>query len=199
MNKNISTLFLTAILMIGLSGCVIGNRVGQNGDDAHTSAGNIEVYNNEFAGDLDATNGNIEIGRHAKVKTVEVTNGNVSIDDYSQAKSLSTYNGNIDVGKEVVVNRDIKTVNGNIKLKQGVEVGENLITTTGDIIIAQQAVISGDIIFEKPGVILSHFEKETPMLKIAKDVTVKGNIHLYRKVDLHLDPTINSDKVIRHY
>ena len=199
MQRNITTLFITSILIIGVTGWTNGNRVGQNGHNAHTSAGNIDVYDNGLAGDLNATNGNISIGSHAKVKTVEVTNGNISIDDFSQANSLETYNGNIDFGEKVIVAGNVETVNGNISLGQGVEVGANLTTTTGDIKIAPGSIIKGDIIFEKPGVILSHFEKETPILTIAKDVTIIGKIHLYRNIDLHLDSSINSDKVIRHY
>jgi DUF4097 and DUF4098 domain-containing protein YvlB len=199
MHKNIVILLLTSIVIFGLSGCVIGDRIGQQGSDIHTSAGNIDVNDNNDAGVLTAYNGNISIGHHAIVKSVEVENGNITIDDFSRATSLETTNGSIVTGENVLISGNVQTMNGQIKIETGTEIGKNIVTTTGDIFLAQGTVVDGDIVFEKPGYLLSHFETHVPTLKIGKEVIIKGKIHLYRPIELKLDQSIDSQKIVRHY
>ncbi|MDC2890402.1 hypothetical protein [Psychrosphaera algicola] len=192
MYLTISTLFMT------LTGCVIGNRIAQDGSDSHTSAGNIDVRDNNIAGDLSAYNGNISIGQNADVKAVEIVNGNIAIGDFSRALSLETTNGNIITGKQVLVTGDVKTVNGEIRIATKSVIGGNIITVTGDVVLADEAKVDGDIIIEKTGFILSKFETRVPIIEIGKDVIIKGKIHVYRPIELRLDPSIDPKIIVRH-
>lgn len=192
-------IFSVYLISVALSGCVIGDRVAQHGSDSHTSAGNIDVRDNNIAGVLSAYNGNISIGQHAEVKAVEIVNGNIVIGDFSRAGSLKTTNGSIVTGKHVVVSGDVKTVNGEINIATKTEVGGNIITVTGDVFVAEGAKVHGDIIIEKTGFILSQFESRIPTLEIGKDVVIKGKIHVYRPIELKLESSIDPKIVIRHY
>ena len=196
--SNLSFVVITAAVL-ALSGCVAGNKIGQYGQDAQTTLGNISVRANQNAGTLQTTNGNISIGHHAQVKSVNVLNGNISIKEFSQATSLKTTNGNIKISDNVLIKGNVKTMNGNIRIGQHVEIRANVLTATGDISIEQGTTIRGDIIFEKPGFWSSKLEQEIPRLKISKEVSLNGDIHLYRPIELLLDQSVNPNKVIRHY
>ena len=196
MRNNLTTLLSTSLLLVGLSGCVLGDRIGHSGQDAYSTFGNIDVKDGQTAGNLENNSGNITVGRNAKVKKVDIINGNIEIGDFSQAYSLETVNGNIDVGESVVITHDIKTVNGQINIQQGVIVGANLIASNGDVTLAQKSVVKGDIIFEAS--IFSSLAEEAT-LKIADGVTIEGKIHLHKYVKIVLPESINRDKVVKHY
>jgi len=197
MQKKLTTLLSTSLLLVGLSGCVVGNQVGHSGNDVYSTFGNIDVRDGGRAGDLENNSGNIWVGRNAKVKSVEHTNGNIDIGEFSEAYSLESVNGNIEVGENAIITRSVKLVNGNINISQGANVGGNLIASNGDVTLANKSVIKGDIVFEDT--FLTSFADETPILTIIEGATVEGKIHLYRKVNLVLPHSINQDKVIKHY
>ncbi len=197
MRNNLTILLSTSLLLLGLSGCVVGNQVGHSGNDVYLTFGNIEVKNGEHAGDLENNSGNITVGSNAKVQSVEITNGNIDIGDFSEAFSLETVNGNIDAGENVVITRDIKVVNGNITLQQGANIGANLIASNGDVTLAKQSTVKGDIIFEDT--FLSSLSDETPILTVVNGAIVEGKIHLYRKVTVILPDSMSRDKVVNHY
>jgi hypothetical protein len=197
MQNKLTTLLSTSLLLVGLSGCVVGNQVGHSGNDVYSTFGNIDVRDGGRAGDLENNSGNITVGRNAKVKSVEHTNGNIDIGEFSEAYSLETMNGNIDVGKNAIITRSIKVMNGNINVQQGVNVGANLIASNGDVTVAKKTVIKGDIIFEDT--FLTSLADETPILTINEGATIEGQIHLYRKVDVILPRSMSLDKVVRHY
>ena len=197
MQNKLTSLLTTSLLLVGLSGCVVGNQVGHSGNDVYSTFGNIDVKDDQRAGDLENNSGNITVGRNAKVKSVELTNGNIEIGAHSEAYSLETVNGNIEAGTNVIISRSIKVVNGNINMEQGVSVGGNLIASNGDVTLAKESIVKGDIIFEKT--FLTSLSDETPILTILEGAIITGEIHLYREVNVVLPTSIKQDKVIRHY
>ena len=197
MQRNLTTLLSTSLLIVGLTGCVLGDRIGHSGQDVYSTFGNIEVKDGEYAGDLENNSGNITVGRNAKVQTVELINGNIEIGEFSEAYSLENVNGNIELGKNVTITGSIKTVNGSINIQQGVNIGENLIASNGDVTLGKKSVVKGDIIFEDS--LLSSLADKAPILKIAEGATLEGKIHLHKYVKLVLPNSISRDKVVKHY
>ncbi len=197
MQNKLTSLITTSLLIVGLSGCVVGNQVGHSGNNVYSTFGNIDVKDDQRAGNLENNSGNITVGRNAKVKSVDLTNGNIEIGEFSEAYSLETVNGNVEAGKNVIITRSIKVTNGNISMEQGVNVGGNLIASNGDVTLAKESVVKGDIIFEKT--FFSSLADETPILTIAEGAIIEGEIHLHREVNVVLPVSINQDKVIRHY
>lgn len=186
-----------SLILIGLSGCVVGNQVGHSGKDVYGTFGNIDVFDGQRAGDLENNSGNITIGKNAIVKSVDITNGNIEIGEFSEASSLETVNGNINVAKNVSIQGNIKTINGNIDINQAVNLGANVIGSNGDITLGQNTVVQGDIIFEKS--LLSSYTDKTPTLTLAEGTTIKGKIHLYRYVNVETTDSISRDKIVLHY
>ncbi|WP_340677250.1 hypothetical protein [Paraglaciecola sp.] len=197
MQKKLSTLLSTSILLVGLSGCVVGNQMGHSGNDVYSTFGDIGVIDGERAGDLENNSGNITIGRNAKVKAVDITNGNIDIGEHSEAYSLKTTNGNIDVGKNVVITRSVETVNGQINIQQGAKIGANLMASNGDVSLAKNSLVQGDVIFGDT--FLSSQADKMSSLSIAEGATIEGQIHLYKKVIVVLPDSINPDKIVKHY
>ena len=197
MRKNLTILLSTSLLLVGLSGCVVGNQIGHSGNDVYLTFGNIDVKDGQHAGDLENNSGNITVGRNAKVKSVDLINGNIEIGEFSEAYSLETVNGNIEVGKNVIITHSIETVNGHINIQQGANIGANLIASNGDVTLAKKSVVKGDIIFADS--ILSSLADRPPILKIAEGVTIEGKIHLHKYVEVVLPDSISRDKVVKHY
>ena len=197
MQNKLKTLFSMSLLLVGLSGCVVGNQIGHSGKDVYSTFGNIDVRDGEHAGDLENNSGNITVGDNAKVKSVDIVNGNIDIGEFSEAYSLETVNGNIDVAKEVFITRSVKTVNGHINIHQGVNVGTNLVASNGDITLGKKSVVKGDIIYEDT--FLTSYADKTPKLKVAEGAVIEGDIHLYRYVKVVLPDSISQDKVVKHY
>ena len=197
MQNNLTTLLSTTLLLVGLSGCVVGNKIGHSGQDVYSTFGNIDVRDGERAGDLENNSGNITIGRNAKVQSVDIINGNIDIGEFSVAYSLETVNGNIDVGKNVIITRSVETVNGHINIQQGANIGANLIASNGNVTLAHKSVVTGDIIFADT--FLSSYTDKTPILKVAEGATIEGKIHLHRYVKVVLPDSISRDKIVKHY
>ncbi|GLX79452.1 hypothetical protein tinsulaeT_27920 [Thalassotalea insulae] len=199
MVKRKTNLILVSVLALGISGCSIGNHAVQHGENVQTFAGNIDVTDYGSAGILDATNGNITVSHHAQVNSATTTNGNISIGDHSKVLSVQTTNGNILLGKNTTVIREIKNSNGNIDIGQQAKLHSSISTVTGNITIASGVVIQGDIIFQPLGFLMAKFENQTPTLKLAKNVQLKGKIHLFRPVNLELNSAVAPENIIRHY
>lgn len=197
MQNKLKTLLSTSLLLVGLSGCVLGNKIGHSGNDVYSTFGNIDVRDGQHAGDLENNSGNISVGRNAKIKSVDIINGNIDIGESTVAYSLETVNGNIDVAKNVIITRSIKVVNGSINIHQGVNVGTNLIASNGDVTLAEKSIVKGDIIFEDT--FLSSVADKTPILRIAEGATIEGKIHLHRKVKVVLPDSMSKDTVVRYY
>jgi len=197
MQNKLTSLLTTSLLIVGLSGCVVGNQVGHSGNNVYSTFGNIDVKDDQRAGDLENNSGNITVGRNAKVKSVELTNGNIEIGEFSEAYSLETMNGNVEAGKNVIITRSIKVTNGNISMEQGVNVGGDLIASNGDVTLAKESVVKGNVIFEKT--FFTSLADEPPILTIAEGAIIEGEIHLHREVNVVLPSSMSSNKVIRHY
>jgi DUF4097 and DUF4098 domain-containing protein YvlB len=199
MYKTLTTLLFVSIVLLVLPACSMGNRIAAHGQDVEVIFGNVKVSTGTVAGELGAINGNVNIASKAKVQSVSVVNGNIEIDDFSQASSLETVNGNITAGKKVIIDGTVATVNGNIRLGQQGEIAMNIETINGSIFVGQGVHIKGDIIFNSPGDSISFFNKDKPRLKIAKDVTIEGKIHLYRPVELDSSTFIDAGNIVHHY
>jgi hypothetical protein len=197
MQNKLTAFLFTSLLLVGLSGCVVGNQMGHSGNDVYSTFGNIDVIDGERAGDLENNSGDITVGRNAKVKSIDIINGNINIGDFSEAYSLESVNGNIDVGENVVIIRGIKVVNGSVDIQRGTNVGTDLIASNGDVTLAAKSVVKGNIIFENT--FFSSKMGKTPSLIMAEGAAIKGRIHLHRKVIVVLPDSISLDKVVKHY
>jgi DUF4097 and DUF4098 domain-containing protein YvlB len=197
MQNRLTTLLSTSLLLVGLSGCVVGNQVGHSGNDVYSTFGHIDVIDGEHAGDLENNSGDITVGRNAKVKSVDIINGNINIGDLSEAYSLESVNGNIYLGENVVITRGIKVVNGSVDIQQGAYVGTDLIASNGDVTLAANSVVKGNIIFENT--FFSSKMDKTSSLIIAEGATIDGKIHLHREVNVVLPDSISLGKVVKHY
>lgn len=197
MPTKVSTLLFNLFILLSLSACVVGNRVGHSGHDVYATFGNISVFDGETAGDLSNNSGNITIGKNAKIKSADVTNGNIDIGESSEAYALVTVNGNIVVGKNVTVNHDVKSTNGDIDIQASANIGNNIVASNGDVSIKAGVVVLGDIIFEDS--FLSSYAEKIPTLTIAEGATISGNIRLEKEVHLSLPKSFNLAKVIRNY
>lgn len=197
MQNKLTAFLSTALLSVGLSGCVVGNQMGHSGNDVYSTFGNIDVIDGERAGDLENNSGNITIGRNAKVRSIDIINGNIIIGDLSEVYSLESVNGNIDIGENVVIIRGIKVVNGSVDIQRGTNIGTDLIASNGDVTLATKSVIKGNIIFENS--FLSSEVVKKPSLIITEGTTIEGKIHLHREVIVVLPDSISPNKVIKHY
>ena len=190
---------ISALLVTGLTGCAVGNRVAVNGENIHLFAGDVSVPIGQQAGRLVTTNGNITIAKRASVRHVDVVNGNISVEELALLGEIQTINGNIDIAAKVTVQGNVQTVNGNIDVGVDSQIGESLITTRGDISLNDGALVKGDIVFESPSFLGKQIDGEKPTLTLTEKADVRGQIHLHHAVDLTLPDGFDRSKVVVHY
>jgi DUF4097 and DUF4098 domain-containing protein YvlB len=176
---------------------------GGRADRVHTVNGSIRLDNNTRVAKADTVNGGIQVADDAEVTgALSTVNGGIRLQrDVRVNGSVSAVNGSIRLDSGTEVRGEVRNVNGPVRLQRSV-VGENLLTSNGDVELRDGAVVHGDVIFRQHGGwftrIFSGFRAD-PELSIDASSSVRGDIHLYREVDLRIDPAADVGEVIRHF
>lgn len=170
--------------------------------DVSTVNGGIRLSEAAIAGEVHTVNGSIELGTRARVDSVETVNGGIGIgEEVIVSGVISTVNGNVNVDAESEIERNIETINGEIFLKNS-RIKGDLETANGNITLLQGATVEGDIIVaDHRGWWSKLFSGNRFPIKLVIDErsSVEGRIHLYREVELHIDPAADVGELIEHF
>jgi hypothetical protein len=148
--------------------------------------------------------GVIEIDSDARIDgTVSCFNGVIEIDGMSTVQgSITSVNGAITLDSGTEVGRDIRTANGRIRLSNS-HVGGDLVTRHGDILLHEGSVVEGNIEFRDQR---SWFRRlfgfglhDEPRLVIDASSAVRGDVHLYHRVDVEIEDGAEVGDIVRHY
>lgn len=194
--KNLIVLIGTVTL---LTGCVIGNQFGKNGQNVSVTLGNVGVQAGETAGHLETVNGNIEVEANTKIKSADTVNGNIYVGDDSQTRSLATVNGSIELGNNVIVDGKVQTVNGEVILGTGTSVSKDVQITNGDIILKARAIVSGNVVFDHTSFSSLFESKIDRTLEVDESAIIEGSIILYTPVELILPDNFDRSKIDNRY
>jgi hypothetical protein len=181
----------------------------------------VRVAAGEQLGDISSVNGGIDLASGASAQEVGTVNGGIDLDDNVTIKHPETVNGGIRVGENVSVHGYLTTVNGGIRTGAGTviearvrtvngkiqlrntTVSENVETSNGDISLRNASIVEGDLLVAKSrrnwwGRIWNS-KRRRPEITIDATSSVRGDIHLYREVDLRIDDAAVVGEIIRHY
>ena len=181
-----------------------GIRVAANEAVGNVSSvnGGIAIRQGDSAFDVETVNGGIEIEDDVEISQAETVNGGIRLGrDVKVNGSLNSVNGGILTGDGTVVERGISSVNGKIRL-DNTTVGEDLETVSGDIELRDGTVIEGDLIVKRNHSWLTRFfsfNRNQTSVTIDSTSSVRGDIHLYREVELRIDDGAEVGEIIEHY
>ncbi len=189
--------------------------------------GSINIRSNEHTGNVSTVNGSVRMQQGARADRLKTVNGGIHLDDRVQVVDATTVNGNINVGRHAAVAGNLHTVNGAIRLEAdsrtggnvntvngliqltGAEVTGDLTTVNGNVLLRPGSVVGGDIVIRKnhsrEGVAsrllwpLRNNRQSRNRIDIGADTIVRGDIHLYREVELNIDQAANVGQVFHHY
>lgn len=150
---------------------------GARTGDAHTVNGSIKAGDRVEAGGLETVNGSIRVGTQARIaKAVETVNGSIFVDRDSRiGKHVSTVNGAIGL-VATEVGGGIETVNGDLTVGIGSHVHGTLKVGKPNanwmpvhignsrkprVIIGPDAVVDGELVFEREVVLYVHKSART--------------------------------------
>lgn len=174
--------------------------------DLQTVNGGVRTEAATHAGQISTVNGPIRIGADARARGAESVNGAITIGAGATIDgTVQAVNGGITLESGSRVQGDAATVNGLIRIDNAMVAG-SVRTANGNILIRAGSHIQGDIRFsegrEEDGWLTRLFgfggNGQRSRLDIGPDVTVDGDIHLYRDVDLYIDPNATTGRVIEH-
>jgi hypothetical protein len=157
----------------------------------------------EQLGDISSVNGGIDLASGASAQEVGTVNGGIRVgENVSVHGYLTTVNGGIRTGAGTVIEARVRTVNGKIQLRN-TTVSENVETSNGDISLRNASIVEGDLLVAKSrrnwwGRIWNS-KRRRPEITIDATSSVRGDIHLYREVDLRIDDAAVVGEIIRHY
>ena len=220
--RPVLTFIAATMSVILLAGCIV--HVGASKANANLSFDqdyssvnkSLTIGEGKTIGDASAVNGSLTIEDDVNAQDVSSVNGRLSIGDNVTLNELSTVNGKITAGKGLIANNDVSTVNGKIELKEksvvkgsvtsvngkieldGVDVEKNIETVNASITLTGNTRVQGDIIYKRRNNNHS-YTKRNPVLRIAKDVKIDGNIILEGPVDLEFDDKSINGKVIERF
>ena len=161
--------------------------------------GSLKMASNSSAESISLVNGSIKLDDNVKIRTASTVNGSITADDgLAVEQDLTTVNGKINPGNNAVIGGHVETVNGDIWLESS-EVGKDITTVNGDITLDGNSVVKGDIVYKPRGKRKGFFSwgnNEKPVLRIAANAVVNGNIVLQQDVELQLENPSLQDKVI---
>ncbi|MFT4863302.1 MAG: hypothetical protein ACI95C_002533 [Pseudohongiellaceae bacterium] len=170
--------------------------------DVSSVNGSIRIRSGAMAADIGTVNGGIEIEDGAAIGTAGTVNGGISVGESVTVQgSLETVNGGIGVGAASDIADTISTVNGTIRLRR-VHVGADVKTANGDIEIKDGSVIDGDVIIRGNSSWLSRvlsINTKPSDLLIDESSQVKGDIHLYKEVNLRIEEGAKVGRIIEHF
>ena len=170
--------------------------------DVSSVNGGITMRRGSSAFELGTVNGGIDIDDDVVIRHAESVNGGIRVgEDVTVNGSLETVNGGIRTGSGTVIQNRIKTVNGKIQLRN-TQVGANVQTSNGDIEIREGSTVEGDVVIRASNSWWSRLFRSNrrPIdLTIDASSAVRGDIHLYRAVDLHIEDGAEVGDVIEHF
>ncbi|NKB32320.1 MAG: hypothetical protein GKR91_04410 [Pseudomonadales bacterium] len=213
----------TATLLAMVLGSYVfaANAEAQEGRDISRVNSTINVEADEsVVGDVSSVNGSVRLARGSSASEVTTVNGRIEISDQASVYEAATVNGGIRVGENVTVRGSLETVNGGIRTESGTvienrietvnggirvsstQVGDNIETSNGDINIQDGSVIEGDVVVKgrkRWWDRLFSWNNRRPEITIDSSSTVRGDIHIYREVDLNIaDGSLNGE-VVEHF
>ena len=181
----------------------------------------IHVSAGEWVGDISSVNGGIDMAKGANAQELSTVNGGIDLDDNVTIEQAETVNGGIRIGENVTVTGSLETVNGGIRTSAGTivanrvrtvngkiqlrntTVGKNVATSNGDISLRDGSIVNGDLLVanRRSNWWSRLWSSHRRHLDITIDASpaVRGDIHLYREVDLHIDDAAEVGEIIRHY
>jgi hypothetical protein len=203
----------------------INSRVSVSADqpvgDVSSVNGSIHVASNGRAGKLKTVNGGIDLQDGAEVNDAVTVNGRIHLGNGVKVLgSLSTVNGSIRAEEAVEIAHSVHSVNGGITFRTGSEVGadlrtvngpvrlynthvkEDVVSSNGNITLAESSLVEGDVIFEAQRRWWGRFfnrNSRRPELNIDTSSMVRGDIHLYREVDVNIADGAGVGEILRHY
>jgi len=164
--------------------------------------GGVNVRRGASAYDVETVNGGIDLEGDVVVTRAETVNGGIRIGNGVTVKgSLLTVNGGISTGQGTVIEERVQTVNGKIRLNN-TRVGEDLRTSNGDIELRDGSFVEGDLVVRgRQSWLQRFFSKNHRPSEIVIDSSsgVRGDIPLYREVELRIDDEANVGDIIYHY
>jgi len=138
----------------------------------------------------------------AELRDISKVNGGIRVSsDATLHGSLTTVNGGIQTNPGTEIERRVSTVNGKIRLRD-TRVGEDVQTSNGDIFLTDGSIIEGDIVVKDRRSWLNRifgFEGRNSRIIIDSNSAVRGDIHLYREVDLDIADGAEVGDVIEHF
>lgn len=171
----------------------------QHYNDISLVNGSLTMASNSSAKSISLVNGSIKLDNNISIHTASTVNGSITADgSLVVEQDLTTVNGKIQPGSNAVIGGHIETVNGDIRIENS-EVGKNITTVNGDITLDGNSVVKGDIVYKPRGKRKSFFgwsNNERPVLRIAANAVVEGNIVLQQEVELQLENAALQDKII---
>lgn len=219
-NHNLRLTAATALALLLSSYLYSASADGAEVRDISKVNGGIRVSEEEQVGNISSVNGGVSLRRGASAHDVGTVNGGIELDDEVEITAAETVNGGIRVGRDVRVNGSLHTVNGGIRTRAGTvvehdirsvngkirlentHVGDDLQTSNGDIELREGTVIEGDLIvkgrrswFER---LFSRNRRPTDIV-IDSTSSVRGDIHLWREVNLRIDDDAEVGDIVYHY
>lgn len=172
-----------------------------------TVNGGVRVYSGGNAGEISTVNGPIRVSGAAFAQAAQTVNGTITVGQEATVRgTVQAVNGGITLDAGSTVEGDVATVNGLIQI-DGASVGGSIRTVNGNVLVREGSVVGGDITFSEaaaengwlPRMFGFGNGSQRSRLDIGAGVTVEGDIHLYRDVDLHINDTARTGDIIRHY
>ncbi len=211
----------TVLAMVLGSYLFAANADAQSGRDISRINGTINVESEERVGDVSTVNGSASLARGSSASEVTTVNGGIDISDQVSINHAETVNGGIRVGEGVTVSGSLESVNGGIRTNSGTvvenqietvngrirlsstQVGNNIETSNGDIDIRDGSVVEGDIVVHGRkrwwDRLFNWGGNRRPEITIDSSSTIRGDIHIYRKVDLNIADGALNGEVVEHF
>lgn len=217
-SKNIPVVAAILFSSVLLSGCIVSVGATEEGADVSKVFGGVEVRQGTQQGDISSVNGAVKLASNSNAGDISVVNGSVSLADNTRVKSITTVNGGIEAGRKFIAAGEVTTVNGKIRVQSQSQIGGDVVTVNGlielsdtevkgsvstvngDIRLQGKTHVKGDIVFKenRKKSVLSFGDKK-PVLYIAADAVVDGQIILEQPVTLKLENPTMKAKIIEHY
>lgn len=177
------------------------------GTELKTVNGGVRVLAGGEAGEIGTVNGPIRVSEAASAQAARTVNGTITVSENAIVHgAIQAVNGGITIETGSTVEGDVATVNGLIRI-DGASIDGSIRTVNGNVLIREGSVVRGSITFSEAGAENGWLPRlfgfgngsQRSRLDIGADVTVSGEIHLHREVDLHIHDSARTGDIVRHY
>lgn len=190
-----------------INGSIEFSESDRAGTELKTVNGGVRVQSGGEAGEISTVNGPIRVSGAAAAQAAQTVNGTITVGpDATVRGTVQAVNGGITLDAGSTVDGDVATINGLIRI-DGATVNGSIRTVNGNVLIREGSVIRGDITFSEAGGENGWLPRlfgfgngaQRSRLDIGAGVTVEGDIHLHREVDLHINENARTGEIVRHY